>query len=163
MAKLYEIVAELRDFAETMEGMEEEQVYKDTLEGLQGELDDKVEQWCKCLKNIEGERDAVKAEKERLDARQKALENKASHMKDTLLQYLKAAGVTKAGHTIGAKIVKNGGQAPLEVLTAPEDLPAEFQTVKIEANKAAIREALEAGQVVAGARICERGEHLKIG
>lgn len=163
MAKLYEIVAELQDFVTQNEGLEDEQAYQDTLEGLQGELDDKVEQWCKCMKNMEGERDAVKAEKDRLSARQKALENKMKHMEDTLLQYLKAAGVTKAGHTIGAKIVKNGGQAPLEVLTAPEDLPREFQKITIDINKTAIREALENGQTVAGARLCERGEHLKIG
>ena len=41
MAKLYEIVGELQDFVSMNEGLEDEQAYKDTLEALQGELDDK--------------------------------------------------------------------------------------------------------------------------
>ena len=44
MAKLYEIVGELQDFINTNEGLEDEQAYKDTLEALQGELNDKVSQ-----------------------------------------------------------------------------------------------------------------------
>ena len=59
MAKLYEIVADLQEFIEMNEGLEDEQAYQDTLEGLQGELDDKVSQWSRCIKNMEGERDAM--------------------------------------------------------------------------------------------------------
>ena len=44
MAKLYELVADLQAFIEENEGLEDEQIYKDTLEGLQGEIDDKIEQ-----------------------------------------------------------------------------------------------------------------------
>ena len=164
MAKLYEIVDELVAFTELNEGLEDEQAYKDTFEALQGELDDKVEQWCKAEKNIEAERDAVKAEKERLAAREKALTNHADRMKATLLMYMQAVGVTKAGGTIGAKIVKNGGQAPL-ILTEEDatKLPEEFQKVTVEANKTAIREALDNGTELPFASLGERGEHLKIG
>ena len=164
MAKLYEIVAELQDFVTQNEGLEDEQAYRDTLEGLQGELDDKVSQWARCIKNLEGERDAIKAEGDRLTKRAKSIDNEVKHMKDTLLMYLKAAGVTKAGDAvIKASIVKNGGQAPLEIDLIPVDLPEDFQKITIDADKEAIRAALEGGQQLEWARIGERGEHIKIG
>ena len=164
MAKLYEIVAELQDFVTQNEGLEDEQAYRDTLEGLQGELDDKVSQWARCIKNLEGERDAIKAEGDRLTKRAKSIDNEVKHMKDTLLMYLKAAGVSKAGDAvIKASIVKNGGQAPLEIDLIPVDLPEDFQKITIDADKEAIRAALEGGQQLEWARIGERGEHVKIG
>ena len=164
MAKLYEIVAELQDFVTQNEGLEDEQAYRDTLEGLQGELDDKVSQWARCIKNLEGERDAIKAEGDRLTKRARSIDNEVKHMKETLLMYLKAAGVTKAGDAvIKASIVKNGGQAPLEIDLIPVDLPEDFQKITIDADKEAIRAALEGGQQLEWARIGERGEHVKIG
>ena len=164
MAKLYEIVAELQDFVAANEGLEDEQAYRDTLEGLQGELDDKVSQWARCIKNLEGERDAIKAEGDRLTKRARSIDNEVKHMKDTLLMYLKAAGVSKAGDAvIKASIVKNGGQAPLEIDLIPVDLPEDFQKITIDADKEAIRAALEGGQQLEWARIGERGEHIKIG
>ena len=163
MAKLYEIVNDLQAFIEQNEGLEDEQAYKDTLEGLQGEFDDKVEQWCKAEKNIEAERDAVKAEVDRLMARLKALDNQTDRMKRTLMEYMNVAGLKKAGGVIGAKIVKNGGKAPLIIDVDPIALPFDFQKVTISANNEAIRDALEHGKEIPGARIGERGEHIKIG
>ena len=69
----------------------------------------------------------------------------------------------KAGGVIGAKIVKNGGLAPLELTVDPAKLPARFKKVKIEADSAAIREALENGEKLKYAYLGERGEHIKIG
>ena len=164
MAKLYEIVGELQDFVTQNEGLEDEQAYKDTLEALQGELDDKVSQWSRCIKNMEGERDAIKAEGDRLTARAKSIDNQVDHMKATLLMYLKAAGKTSAGDkVIKASIVKNGGKAPLEIDIAPEELPENFRKITVAADKDAIRTALENGKEFSWARIGERGEHIKIG
>ena len=57
--KLYDIVNDLQDFVTANEGLEDEQAYKDTLEALQGELNDKVSQWGRCIRNLEAERDAI--------------------------------------------------------------------------------------------------------
>ena len=164
MAKLYEIVDELVAFTELNEGLEDEQAYKDTFEALQGELDDKVEQWCKAALNIKAEKEAVEVERKRLEDREKALTNKYEHMQQMLMMYMQALGIKKAGRTIGAKIQNKGGAAPL--ILAEEDatkLPEEFQRIKVEANKTAIREALEAGRELPFALIGERGQYLKIG
>ena len=121
MAKLYEIVAELQDFVAMNEGLETEEAYRDTLEALQGELDDKVSQWGRCIKNMEAERDAIKTEADRQVARAKAIDNTITRMKDTLYLYLKAADVKKAGDAImNASIVGKGGKAPV-ILDCDED------------------------------------------
>lgn len=163
MAKLYELVADLQAFVEENEGLEDEQIYKDTLEGLQGEIDDKIEQWNRAIKNQEAERDALKGEYQRLYERYKTQDAQVSRMKDTLLMYLKAMGRKEGGKVLMAKIVKNGGAQPLEILCQPEELPKAFRKVKIEADNTAIRDALAAGKKLKFARLLERGEHIKVG
>ena len=163
MAKLYELVADLQAFVEENEGLEDEQIYKDTLEGLQGEIDDKIEQWNRAIKNQEAERDALKSEYQRLYDRYKAQDAQVSHMKDTLLMYLRAMGRKEGGKVLMAKIVKNGGAQPLELLCQPEELPKAFRKVKIEADNTAIRDALASGKKLKFARLLERGEHIKVG
>ena len=162
MAKLYEIVAELQEFCEQMEGMEDEQAYQDTLEGLQGELDDKVEQWCHAIKNQEGERDAIKAEADRLKARAQSLDKQVERMKRTLQMYMVAANRTSAGRKLKASIKNNGGALPLIINVDAKDLPFEFQKVNIEANKDALRDALKNNVEVPGVEFGERGQHLVI-
>ena len=163
MAKLYEIVAELQDFIEANEGLEDEQAYKDTLEALQGELDDKVSQWARCIKNMEAERNAVKEEADRLAKRAKSIDNQVAHRKDTLLMFLKAAGRDKAGDAvIKASIAKNGGKAPIIMNISEDDIPKEYQECIYRANKEAIRNALESGTELEWAYLGERGEHINI-
>lgn len=163
MAKLYELVADLQAFIEENEGLEDEQIYKDTLEGLQGEIDDKVEQWNRAIKNQEAERDALKSEYQRLYERYKSQDAQVSRMKETLLMYLQTMGRKEGGKVLMAKIVKNGGAQPLEILCQPEELPKAFRKVKIEADNAAIRDALASGKKLKFARLLERGEHIKVG
>jgi hypothetical protein len=163
MAKLYELVADLQSFIEQNEGLEDEQIYKDTLEGLQGEIDDKIEQWNRAIKNQEAERDALKSEYQRLYDRDKAQDAQVSRMKDTLLMYLRAMGRKEGGKVLMAKIVKNGGAQPLELLCQPEELPKAFRKIKIEADNTAIRDALASGKKLKFARLLERGEHIKVG
>lgn len=163
MAKLYEIVGELQDFINTNEGLEDEQAYKDTLEALQGELDDKVSQWARCIKNLDAEKTAVKEEADRLAAKAKSIDNQISHMKSTLMMFLKAAGRDKAGDAvIKASIAKNGGKAPIIMNISEDDIPKEYQECIYRANKEAIRNALESGTELEWAYLGERGEHINI-
>jgi predicted nuclease with TOPRIM domain len=163
MAKLYEIVAELQEFLELNEGLEDEQAYKDTLESLQGELDDKVAQWGRCIRNIEAERDAIKEEASRLTSRAQSLDKRVTHMKETLLMYMKAAGVTEAGDTIIKAKIRTASTAPLIVDIPPEEVPEEYRKTIIEVDKPAIKDAIKHGKEFTWAHMGERSEFIKIG
>ena len=164
MAKLYELTGELIQLAEI--GLEEDvdaEVFVDTLEAVEGEYDDKIEGYCKVIKNIEGDIDAVKKEIERLTARKKNMENNVQRMKDAMFNSMKVLGKTTAGGTIlKASIQKNGGKLPLIVEKDAKDLPDEFKVVEFKPDNMAIREALECGRELEFAHFGERGETIRI-
>ena len=161
--KLYDIVNELQDFINMNEGLEDEQAYKDTLEALQGELNDKVSQWGRCIRNLEAERDAIKAEADRLAKRAQSLDKRVTHMKEALLMYMKAAGVTEAGDTIIKAKIRTASTAPLIVDIPPEEVPEEYRKTIIEVDKPAIKDAIKHGKEFTWAHMGERSEFIKIG
>ena len=160
---LYELTGSIREFMELCAQPEAEldqQIIKDTLEGLDGAYDDKVDGWCKVIKNLDAEAKALKEEAKRLQGRQKAIENNIERMKAALMESLKATGRTEAGELLKAKIQKNGGLLP--VIVDDVEIPEEYQKITIEANKEAIRDALDQGKELSFARYGERGESIRI-
>lgn len=65
-------------------------------------------------------------------------------------------------HTIS--IQKNGGKAPIQYVEGlqPSELPTEYQKTKVEMDTDAIRQALEAGELLDFAVLLEKGESLRI-
>jgi hypothetical protein len=59
-------------------------------------------------------------------------------------------------------VAGNGGKQPLEVAVEPTALAPQYQAVKVEANKEAIRAALEGGTAVPGCTLLPRGTSLRI-
>ena len=163
MAKLYEIVDDLQRFMEIIEDPDGDPAYKDTLEALYGELDDKVAQWGRCIRNIEAERDAIKEEASRLTSRAQSLDKRVTHMKEALLMYMKAAGVTEAGDTIIKAKIRTASTAPLIVDIPPEEVPEEYRKTIIEVDKPAIKDAIKHGKEFTWAHMGERSEFIKIG
>jgi len=82
--ELYEI-----DLEET--GLDQESWF-DTLEGLEGEINEKAENVAVVYKQLLADVESFKAEKLKLQARQKSLENKAEYLKRYLVNMLTAAG-----------------------------------------------------------------------
>ena len=162
MSSLYDITGRALALMEMADNGElEEEVLKDTWEGLEGEFDAKAEVYCKVIKNIDGDVKALDAEIKRLTEKKKALENNISRMKDTLYQSMKAIGKEKAGGQIlKASIQKNGGVLPL--IYKDEDVPADFQKVEMKTDTAKIREQLDKGVELSFAHYGERGESIRI-
>ena len=165
MASIYEVTEELVRLMDMAEDEDlDEQALTDTLEGLVGEFDAKVEGWCKVIKNLEGERDAVKAEAKRLSERQKRIDNNVSRMKGTLKNCLMAVGKKDAGGVIGAHIRGNGGPKPLVYVEGftPDEAPELLRKVTYSFDTEAIREALDAGKELPFVKYGERGEYITI-
>lgn len=165
MATLYDITGRALALMQMADDEDiEPEVFKDTLDGIEGEFDDKIETYCKVIKNIEADAKAVAEELKRLQTKKKHLENTVSRMKETILEAMRLTGKTSSGGTIlKASIQKNGGVLPL-IMDEPvaEDLPEEFRITKYEANNEAIRKALDEGIELPFAHYGERGESLRI-
>ena len=109
-----------------------------------GELEaHKVDAYAHVVRGITAYADALKAEESALRDKRKAAENAIARLKDRLMDYMRERGVRELrGATWKAALQRNGGLRPMDLLVAPEELPAAFQLHRVEANWPAIRAAL---------------------
>lgn len=164
MATLYDITGRMFDLLAIADDEDiEPEVFQDTLESIEGEYDDKIECYCKAIKNLEADAKAFEEEEKRLKAKKEKLNKNIDRMKKTIFDSMKLMEKTSAGgKVLKASIQKNGGKLPLLLDVDPDAVPFEFQKVKTEPNNDAIREALDAGVQLTFAHYGERGESLRI-
>lgn len=138
----------------------DEQMILDTLESIEGEIEDKADGYAKIIKELLGDAEKIKVEKQRLDARQKSFENKAKLLKDNLQNTLKQIGKPKfKTELFSFSIVGNGGK---QALTIDGEVPEEYTKTIIENDNDKIRADLEAGKELPFAHLEPRGESLRI-
>lgn len=162
MSTLYKITGqylELLDMLQYSDEIEGE-ILKDTLEGIEGELEVKAENYAKIIKELTLDAKKFEEEKKRLEANQKALENRASQLKEYLYKSMQVTGKTKFKTDLFSfNIQKNGGQQPMTILPDVE-IPSQY--LKFEPDNLKIREALKKGEELPFARLEEYGTHLVI-
>ena len=127
-------------------------------------LELKLEGYTGVIREYEARAKARKEEAQRIMALAQVDANQASALKDRLKYFFEVRGLVKI-ETATAKIslVNNGGVVPVIIdEIAPEELPEKFQRVIVEADKKAIREALEQMEELPFARLGERGKSLRI-
>ena len=84
MSTVYEISSNILDLLIMIEQGDvnvSDECVTDTLEGLNGELEDKVNEWCRVIKSIEYEEKSLSEEIKRLQAKKKLKENEAKRMR----------------------------------------------------------------------------------
>ena len=115
----------------------DEEVLLDTLEGMEGEIEDKADNYAKLIRNITADVESIKAEETRLSLRRKTLEN--------------------------ITVANNGGEQPVEVTQILGDIPDEFLIPQDPIpDKKAIRKYLQEHGDTEFARLLPRGRHLMI-
>lgn len=163
---LYEVTGNVLQLQAMLESDEfDADVLADTMEAVEGEYDYKIESYCKVIKNLEADMDALKVEAKRLTDKRKSLEDNVARLKKAMFESMKATGKTKVKGTVfTAAIQKNGGKAPVIMAegTTTDHLPDQLVIVTEKPDLEAIRELLEAGKVVDGFTLGERGESLRI-
>lgn len=163
---LYEVTGNVLHLQAMLESEDfDAEVLADTMEAVEGEYDYKIESYCKVIKNLEADMDALKTEAKRLSDRRKVLENNIDRLKSAMFESMKATGKTKVkGAVFTAAIQKNGGKLPVIVAedASTDNLPDQLVIVTEKPNLEAIRELLEAGKFVEGFTLGERGESLRI-
>lgn len=164
MSSIYELTADYLRLMEMMDDPElDPRTLADTMEAIDGELEDKADGYAMVMKNLQADVEALKAEEERLYNRRKAIENNIKAMKERLQMAMQMTGKVKFKTTLFSfGIQKNPASVVLDSGNY-EDYPEEFlieQPPKID--KADIKEALKAGEDLGGLAHLEQTEGVRI-
>ncbi len=124
----------------------------EALEALEMERDAKIENIGIWIKELTANAEAIKAEKLKLAEREKSARNKAESLKGFLTVYLDGKKFETARVAIKFRNVESVSVPDVAML------PAEYIRTKItnEADKTAIKNAIKAGEVVAGAELVKK-------
>lgn len=158
--KLYEISRAILDVIESGYSVDEdtgEILFEPAdIEALEIERESKLEACALYVKCLQAEADAIKAERDRLDARMKSKQRKADSMK----QYIQSCMLALNDMTFEtARVDMRIRQSRfVEVACDEESLPLEYQRrkVTVTADKTAIKKALQDGERIPGVRMAER-------
>lgn len=165
--KLFDIAAEYRQAADTLMDLDlPEEVIKDTLESLSGDLEQKARNIAVLIDQGIADIERAREKEKALAARRKAAEARVAHLKQFLLAGMQLAKVERIeGPFVSVAIRVNPPavdifdpkQIPEQFMVAPPPPPPPEKTP----DKAAIAAALKAGTDVPGARLT-RGVRLEV-
>lgn len=161
---LYELTeewAEVKDMFYDDEA--DEQVIFDTLEAIEGEIEDKADKYAIILRTMAGDIETIRKEEARLYARRASLERRSKDLKERLQANLEFVGKTKFKTTLFSfSIAKNGGKQPIEITSALDEIPGKYLIPQPPVpDKDAIRELLK-DKEVDWAQLLPYGKHLTI-
>lgn len=145
---LYEIEAEML----TCISEDGEVIDLEKLDALTMERNTKVSNIACWIKDLKAEAEAIKAEKQNLDKRQKVAENKAASLRDYLAGFLNGEKYKDARVSISYR--KSTAVQIAEDMDIKR-LPEEYLKVTVEPSKTAIKEALTNGVAVEGCTLIE--------
>ncbi len=133
----------------------------DTLDGIEGQLQDKAVNVAKFIQNLDATAKAIKEAEQKMAKRRKAIENRAQWFKDYLKNNMQAAGITKIESPWFNLAIQKNPEA-VEI-TNEELLPDDFKTevVTTKIDKAAIKQVIKDGVSVPGAVLIQ-GTRLAI-
>ena len=93
---LYELTGEFLKLYQLMQECDiEEDVFKDTLEAVEGEIDYKCESYCKVINSLNGDSESLEKEIDRLKARQKKIKNNVERLRTAMQTMLEVTGKDK--------------------------------------------------------------------
>lgn len=156
---------ELTDAMAQLEDMDDidPQTLADTLEGLQMELDEKLLNIGRWVRNLEAEATGIKSEEERLYKKRKAMENRAASLKEFVRQAMIAVDKRKVSDGVITWGIQNN---PARVELKPDaEIPHEWCTHNPETwvpDKNLIGQALKGGNALPFAELVqEQGVRLR--
>jgi hypothetical protein len=165
--KLYELVGQYRSL-EALESSDDlpPEVIRDTLDGLEGQLQEKATNVALFVRNLESVADAIDEAAATMQARGTRLRARAQSLQQYLLFNLQAAGISKVESPFFTLTVKKN--PPTVVIDSENLIPAKFMRTpepppppKPAPDKKAIGDAIKAGEEVPGAH-AEQRERLEI-
>ncbi|MGS1815197.1 siphovirus Gp157 family protein [Klebsiella oxytoca] len=150
MSKLYEIA---NDYAKLLDEDLEPELIADTLEGMEGELKDKIEQLLAICKNETGYAERLKEEAKSLNERAAATLNRVERIQEYISLALSTAGLKKIRAGIHQVTIRSPSES-VEIVDSSA-IPAKFVEYEttIKPDKLAIKHELKAGHQIPGAQL----------
>ncbi len=157
---LYELSEQYQNLLAMMDEIPED-AFADTMEALEGEIEEKIDGIVSVIKALTAEEEAILKEKEALDARAKVKERHVERLKGYLKSYMTMTGRTKvetARNVISIasstpKVVLDEAFIKWAVESKRIDLLKPLAEPKYEADKAAIKKAIQDGASIPFAQL----------
>lgn len=161
---LYELTEDYMNLLELAEDPDiDEQAFTDTLEGIDGALEDKAEGYAKVIRTLEGDAAACDAESKRLRNKKQTIENNIRRMKAALQYAMQATGKTKFKTALFSFGIQKNPAAVVIDEGYIKNIPDRFLIPQDpQIDKKAIKEALKAGEDLEGIAHLEQTESLRI-
>lgn len=127
----------------------DEQTFADTLEAMGTE--EKLESYCKVIRQLEADAEALKTEKDRIASKQKSVENSIARMKTAIAEFMHAQNSTKS--SAGVFTVALSTSKAVNVVDETKIPKTFFIEQEPKLDKKAIRELLMKGEAVEGCEL----------
>ena len=155
--KLYNLTNEYLDLIGMLTDPDiDAEIVEDTLEGLQGEIEEKLESCGMILRQMSGDIETIDAEIKRLQARKKTFENSQKRLKNYVLTSMKAMGRPKIKTPLFSFTIRDG--VDFVVITDEDKVPDDYRVKQPDKiNKAELKDFLKKGNVLSYAYL-QKGE-----
>lgn len=148
--EIEEVYRGLMEYAEENEGDITEVV--EEFEKVRADFDNKAENYWRIIKNLNAQADALKAEKQKLEQKQRRAERLADSLKERMANAMQTFEKDKVKTQFGSFSFRKS--TSVEILDETV-IPDDFFRVKKEVQKSVIADAIKAGHVVPGAALKE--------
>lgn len=148
MSTLYELTADLIALLDMADDPDvEEDIWKDTFEGVQGEFEIKAEGYAKVMKEIDSQVASLDAEIKRLKARKETMEHSSTRIKKALEEAMRAIDKPKFKTDLFSfNIQKNPASLQIRSDVDIYSIPADFiKFAEPEIDKAKVKDAIKSG------------------
>lgn len=164
MSTLYELTTDYLNLLELAEDPDlDEQAFADTLEGIEGEIEIKAENYGKVIRTLEGDAAACDAEAKRLKTKKQVIDNNIKRMKQALQMAMEATGKRKFKTPLFSFNIQKNPAAVVVDEQYIENIPERFLIRKDpEINRKAIKEAINNGEDLDGIAHLEVTSSLRI-
>lgn len=164
MANIYELTESIRLLWDLMDqGELDDDVLKDAMMNSQEDLKDKLEGYCKFIRQMESDVDGISVEIKRLQDRKAVLKNTIERSKKVMQMAMKTAGEKKVKGQIFTIFIQADPESVVLDESYIENIPPEYLKVKEpEIDKAKLKEDLKNGVNLDGIAHLEQNYGLRI-
>lgn len=135
----------------------------DTLDGMSGDLKDKIRNVVYVVKNLEGDSMVIKEEQDRLAKRQASAKNQIERLKDYLLINMIASGVTIDDPVLPVKLAKcPPSLGEIDVKKVPAEFWTQPETPARQIDRQGLLRAVKV-KPIKGVELITDKQRLKIG